>query len=206
MARMPQGERPRAFIDTETTGLDPKVHEIIEIAYIVESPEGELLASFETKFKPQNLDVADPKALEINGYDHHPEEWESAPVLDRQHAEVMYDALKDCIMVGHNPGFDVAFLREGMKRAGMDVPWYFGKHIIDTVTLAYVQLVPCGLKYLSMDAIRRFLGWSSLRAHTAMKDVRDAQRLYHTLARATWFDRTWWKTRDWFRRLRSKKK
>ena len=46
------------------------------------------------------------------------------------------------------------------------------------MTLAYEHLVPFGLTILSLDDIRRFLGWDLEGAHTAMKDVEDAQRLY----------------------------
>jgi len=202
MAKIPTAERPRAFVDTETTGLDPLEQEVIEVAYMVEAPDGTILRAFETKFKPQRLETAHPKALEINGYSAHPEEWEKAPLFDEQHAQLIYDDLKDCIIVGQNPKFDVDFLREGMKRAGLETR--FGYHVVDTVTLAYEQLIPCGLKWLSMDAIRKFLGWSGLRAHTAMKDVRDVHRLYHALARATWLDRLWWTLQNRVRRWRKK--
>ena len=59
----------KIYIDTETTGLDPKQHGIIALSYIIESEDGNVLAegllhmnTFEYRSKYS------PKALEINGF------------------------------------------------------------------------------------------------------------------------------------------
>jgi len=59
----------KLYIDTETTGLDPKIHGIVSLAYIIESDTGEPVATGEIKmntFEYRNKYL--PKALEVNGY------------------------------------------------------------------------------------------------------------------------------------------
>jgi DNA polymerase-3 subunit epsilon len=111
------------FVDTETTGLDCTKHEIIEIAIITEMGDG-TLERWCTKIKPVRLLDADPKALEVNGYND--ADWSDAPLLPEV-IEVIRDKLKDGIVVGHNVSFDVGFIRESYKRCGLgdsyDVTW-----------------------------------------------------------------------------------
>ena len=100
MARTPLIERPLAFIDTETTGLDPLHNEVIEVAIIREWPDGRI-EEWATKVAMQNPDKADDYALKINGYFAHPELWEGAPTFDEIAAQVAAQ-LDDCVLVGHN--------------------------------------------------------------------------------------------------------
>ncbi|MCR4306655.1 MAG: exonuclease domain-containing protein, partial [Candidatus Yonathbacteria bacterium] len=83
-------ERNLAFIDLETTGLELKKHEIIEIGCIVarqiprESSETggaylEIIEEFEIKVKPEHIETADPVGLEINGY--REDDWKDAVTL-----------------------------------------------------------------------------------------------------------------------------
>ena len=99
--------------------------------------------------------------------------------------------LRDVVLVGHNVGFDLDFLQEGINRAGL--PDKLSYHKIDTVTLAFEHLVPCGLTSLSLDRIRKFLGWDMTDAHSALKDTEDARRLYYLLVRAPWWRRLLWR-------------
>ena len=178
-------QRPLAFIDTETTGLDSSIHEVIEVAVITEHPDGRR-ERFHTYIKPQNIETAHPKALEINGYAEDPSKWDNAPHME-QVGEQIARAIKGCILVGHNVGFDIQMLQANMDRAGLKFRLPY--HKVDTVTLAYEHLVPCGLESLSMDKIRKFLGWSMDNAHTAMKDAEDARRLYRLCSRSGKFAR-----------------
>jgi len=174
---VPLADRPLAFLDTETTGLDPILHEIIEVAVVVEYPNGDI-NQWSTKVKPQHIENAQPEALAKNGYANHPEEWDDAPPFDEIAAKVAA-VLDGCVLVGHNIGFDHAFIKEALQRA--DCPAKLRHHTVDTVTLAYEHLVPRGLTSLSFDRIRDFLGWSRKGGHMALKDALDCQKLYHEL-------------------------
>lgn len=176
------------FLDTETTGLDPNKAEVIEVCVLVlyGGCEGCVPEVFHILIKPERLEDAHPKALEINGYAKHPERWRDAPTMTEVGDQIA-DVLRGCILVGHNVGFDERMLNANLKRSGIErsVP----HHKIDTVTLAREHLTPLGLKRVSMDAIREFLGWSTEGAHTAKKDAEDVLRLYRLLYRMTWWKR-----------------
>ena len=51
------------FIDTETTGLDPRIHQPYEVSWWREGKEAP-----SALWLPHTLDLADPKALAIGGY------------------------------------------------------------------------------------------------------------------------------------------
>lgn len=144
--------KTRAFIDVETTGTDPTVHEIIEYAIILEWPDG-TYAEFTNKVLPQHIDKADPKALKINGYTE--EAWQDAltPV------EAAWDIarhLKGTAVIGHNVHFDLDFLMALMKKEKLSP--HFGVPAVDTMTLAWEHLGSAGLQSLSLKSVCKFLG------------------------------------------------
>lgn len=66
----------RVFFDLETSGMDPEVHDVIQIAAVaVTADELEELAAFEVKVR-FDLDAADPEALRVNSYER--AAWEDA--------------------------------------------------------------------------------------------------------------------------------
>lgn len=190
MPPLPLRDRPLAFIDTETTGLQALAHEVIDIAIIREWPDGRL-DEWSTKVWPTSIEVAEPIALQVNGYT--PEAWADAPTFAEVQHEVV-GRLQDCILVGHNVSFDLDFLTDALRRCGNRAKLPY--HKIDTVTLAYEHLVPRGLTSLSLDSIRKFYGWSKDGAHTALVDARDARRVYRELVRTPPPSTYDWKTGD----------
>ena len=55
------------FIDTETTGLNPKKHEIIELAFAVEI-DGVIYCKMDLFMRPEKWDTISEKALAVNGW------------------------------------------------------------------------------------------------------------------------------------------
>lgn len=95
------------FTDIETTGLNPNVHEIIEIGYVI-LEEGKKPLYYSSKIKARRLSVADSKALLVNGYDH--EEWITARGLN----EVINEYIKrtdGAYFCAYNATFDWSFLQ-----------------------------------------------------------------------------------------------
>lgn len=172
-----------AFIDTETTGLDPFQHEIIEVAVILVEG-GTIIYKLHEKVKPEHLELADKKALEVNGYAANPEAWARALPMHVVGPKIL-SLLEGAVLVGHNVGFDEMFLRQNLARAGVKgkVPF----HKIDTVTLVFEHLRPFGLKRVALDSVRDFLGWSKEGAHTALKDTEDTKKLFELLWQMTFF-------------------
>ena len=155
------------FIDIETTGLNAAYHEIIEIALIGHD------FKYHKKVRPEMIEHADPFALKLNGYK--PENWVDS-ITHRQMIKEIEPLLLNNTLAGHNVSFDIEFLEESYMREGR----YFGlkRRRIDTVTLAYEHLYPLGLNSLSLDAIRDFLEWDKKGGHSALKDCKDAKRLF----------------------------
>ena len=170
-----------AIIDTETTGLDPQTSVVLEFAALI-IEDGVVVREYETKIKPlvQELHYAHPKALEVNGYTD--EAWADAPTITQVAPDIL-SLLEGCVLVGHNVGFDEQMLKAHFAAYGIAGRIPYKK--IDTVTLAYEHLIPLGLKSVSLDRIREFLGWSKDGAHTAMKDVYDTANLFELLWRMT---------------------
>jgi DNA polymerase-3 subunit epsilon len=161
-----------AFIDIETTGLNPNIHEIIEICIITDKE------IYHTKIAPERIDWADERALSINGY--RAKDWIDVPSF-KHVANKIKTMLEGCTIAGHNVRFDIDFLNESFSQNGFDI--HLGHRSLDTVTLAYEHLYPLGLMSLSLDSIRKFLGWSSENSHTALKDCNDTKQLFNYLIR-----------------------
>ncbi len=169
-------------LDTETTGLKPNEHEIIEIAlvsYIV-SGNGEkfLLKEFESKIKPQNIAAASPEALKVNGYSK--EEWVDAPSF-----EEMYPQIKkliegsDCLL-GQNLIFDLNFISSACKRTSKQLPsfpMYFDTKQIADYLFDSAWIDRTNLDYLCERFKIKFEG----TAHTALVDCRRTMALWEKL-------------------------
>lgn len=185
MKRLRLGEKPVVVVDVETTGLDETVHEIVEISII--TLKGDIL--LHTKVKPVDISTAHPKALEVNGYNE--ADWEDAPTWNEIAPQVKA-ALTNVVLLGQNISFDMRFINEGLKKTDVGNQGV-SYHTVDTVTMAYEHLVPCGLRSVSLAAVCEFLGLSNKGAHTALVDTVRTLQVYRMLNRATWLNRLWWR-------------
>ena len=191
--------KPVVFPDTETTGLlDNPFAEVIELAVV--GIEGETL--IDTKIKPVRLDKAlehneegTKRALEINGYNE--TDWAGAPTFEELVPRIL-EIFEHKAIIGQNPNFDRSFLLRGLETANVEKAYRkLSRHVIDTTTLAWEHLVPCGLNRLNLDAICEFLGVPLDRSerHGALADAQAARGAYLTMLRATEEQRFAWRER-----------
>lgn len=159
------------FLDTETTGLHHENHEIIEIAIVV-IENGVRTLEMETKIFPKHIQTAEPMALEVNGYSR--EEWAHTAIRwDRKFSLEIRDILKDSMIVGHNPMFDMRFIEAACLQNGVRLPL---RPVFDTKCAAYML----GHKSLKMDVIRdNDENMTREGAHRALKDVEDCIYLFN---------------------------
>ncbi len=174
-----------AFIDLETTGLDPERCEIIEIGAIVarQIPRAgresklEVIEEFEFKIKPAHLERAEPEALRVNGYNEG--EWLFAPDL-AQAMKLVVPKLTDAIMVAQNVTFDWSFLSAAFKQLGIKNPLHY--HKLDLISLAFAKLYDNErVQRFSLQALAEHFGIKNEKAHTALADVRVTVEIYKKL-------------------------
>ena len=176
------------FVDIETTGLDPSKHEMTQFACVTVR-DGQIISEINKKIKPQNLENASPKALEISGYSD--EAWaDAAPIGDC--VEDIYSAIRGRIFVAHNASFDYSFLHKAFTDAGMIMtrPAYFMS--IDTMGLAHANLEPFGLENLKLKTVCEFLNIPNEGAHDALIDAHRCRLVFDKIYRPSLIDKAKW--------------
>jgi DNA polymerase-3 subunit epsilon len=162
-----------AVVDVETTGLSPQTGDrICEIA-IVRGRAGQILDSFTTLVNPQRSIGAG--ARRVNGitdtmvY--------RAPVFADVAGEVA-TLLKDTVLVAHNAGFDVGFLRNELPPAAG------GAEAIPPYVIDTLQLARACYQFPS-NSLESISGILKVRGHqTAHRALSDAQTTWRVLV---WF-------------------
>lgn len=187
MAFIPVHSKPFVWVDTETTGLDPDLNDIIEIAIVRVNPDGSEKV-IHAKIRMERPENAHPRALEVNGYTD--EAWAGAASV-REVFEFIHNEkiLQDCILAGQNVGFDSRFINATFKRLGIDARVDY--HLYDTCTLALEHLKPW-VSSVSLVPICVALGIPTDGAHGAMADCRMAMEVDRKLRQATAEDRSRW--------------
>jgi oligoribonuclease (3'-5' exoribonuclease) len=162
------------YLDTETTGLNPALHEIVEVAWAVDT------GPIRCVVLPHTLRNADMAALNINGYfDRNLDEIQDPRTKRLVRAQVR-DLLRDlrgATLVGANPAFDAAFL---MARFGVQL-WHY--RLLDIEAYAAGMFgweLPRGLKDVRDELGER--GWPlPLPDHTARRDVEVLRACHYAL-------------------------
>lgn len=166
-----------AFIDIETTGLDVRVHEIIQIGCVVTTPELEVIEEFELKIKPKRIEDADPISLKINRYNK--EDWIDGSSLEEA-LKILSKKAKDCIMVGQNVAFDSGFLEYAFSVTKIKNNMHY--HKLDTISIAWAKFHKNKkITHFSLRELCVLFGIKNKHAHTALSDARATYELYKKL-------------------------
>jgi DNA polymerase-3 subunit epsilon len=161
-----------AFVDLETTGINPFTHEIIEIGCLIakQNDNGEWVTveEFEFKIKPEHIETAQPEALRINGYSE--EGWMFAHTLEEA-LTTLSKKCDGCVMVGQNVSFDYSFLACAFGIKKIKDPFFYAK--LDTISLAYMRFrKDTTMTSFTLRELCERLGVKNEKAHTALADIR----------------------------------
>jgi DNA polymerase-3 subunit epsilon len=127
--------RPLLFIDLEMTGLDPKQHEIIEVAGLLVDPQDySITNSYYAKVLPTHIHTADPQSLQISGYN--PTDWRDAISLRQFLIEISAFA-PNCFLAGFSVQNEWNFLISALESE--QLPYFFDNYILEVWTLAYTK-------------------------------------------------------------------
>ena len=156
-----------AFLDVETTGLDPvSGDKICEIA-VIKTIDGQVADEFVTIVNPgRNIPE---RAISIHGItqvmvNHAP--------LFRDIAKDLLDFLNDTVIVAHNAKFDLEFLRSELKNLNQSLP---ENEVIDTLGIARRYY---SFPSNSLGEIARYIGLPIDEEHRALADVTTTKDIF----------------------------
>lgn len=191
--KSPLAKRFRGYlpvvVDVETSGFDPKVNALLEIAAVLLEMDGnghlQPAETFHTHIKPFTGARLDESSLRFNGIDpFHPfrlavDEGEALlRIFAAVEESLQRHGCRRAILVGHNPAFDIAFLRAAVTRAKISKNPFHSFTTFDTATLASLAF---GQTVLARAARAAGLGWNPAEAHSAAYDARQTARLFCTI-------------------------
>lgn len=165
------------YIDTETTGLDSRIHDTIEAAWAVnDTPTRRIVF-------PHHLEHADMNALNMNGYrerglDHHTIHHTEPQTRTALHREFV-DDLWGSTIIAENYGFDLRML---LAKLGFE-PWHYRPIELSSVAMIVFDLDrPEGIRHTATRL--RDLGFQiPANDHTAVGDVECLRACYNALRR-----------------------
>ncbi|HZA29111.1 MAG TPA: ribonuclease T [Gammaproteobacteria bacterium] len=173
-------------VDVETGGFNPLTDALLEIAAVTLTlgeqglwRQEQTIACHVQPFPGANLD---PVALEFTGIDPYhpfrlavPEEQALQTVFSAVHKAIETHGCSRAILVGHNPAFDLAFIKAAIKRTGIKPNPFHSFSTFDTVTLAGLAF---GQTVLSRAVIAAGLEWDHAEAHSAIYDAERTADLF----------------------------
>jgi DNA polymerase III epsilon subunit-like protein len=174
-------------IDTETTGLDPSKHEMIQLGIIEtelqDSGELRILREHEYKFFPKQLGQASEEALKINGYSE--QRWANAS-KDITNILPLLENLwfTSDLLLGQNLIFDLRFITKAYHQLGLMRPDY--PKYIDTKYMGSVLVNEGFLKSSSLEKMCDFFNIKFQgNAHDALVDCRRTIDIWQQLQKYT---------------------
>ena len=174
------------IIDVETAGFDAAKHALLEIAAVPVMLDSQGFfrpgATIACHVEPFSGAHFDPKSLEFNGIDpHHPFRFAKPELAALEHIFrpirllIKTQQCSRAILVGHNPFFDLSFLKAAIDRCNIKKHPFHAFSTFDTATLgglAYGQTV------LARAAIAAGIEWNAEEAHSAVYDAEKTAELF----------------------------
>ena len=148
-------DRSLVITDLETTGLDPIIHEVIDIGAVrVDQESLEIEATFTCKIQPVYIELAHPKALEVNGYT--PEAWKNA-VRHDDAWQSFFSFGRQGVFSSWSVSFDWGFVDPAIRFYHPEQRFGpFDRHLIDLPSVAWGIVGP--VAKVGKDAVAEVLG------------------------------------------------
>ena len=181
------------WLDCETTGTDYKIHDIHELAFLIEL-DGVVVHEESFKIRPDNFDTIELKALEISGTTVEELEKIDFTIADavRRLKEVWsiyvdkYDRDDKFIIAGYYIKFDVDFLRSMFTDKVGDrygIGSYCFSCLLDVSTFVAVAVGKYNFRFKNhkLETVCEKLKIPLEKAHDSMQDIRATRALYNML-------------------------
>lgn len=156
-------------LDLETTGFSATTEKITEVG-IMKMQNGEVVDSFSCFVNPQKH--IPQRVSEVTNITD--EMVADAETIDEVFPKIL-DFIKDSVIVAHNAGFDVGFLKQTAKNLGYEFDYTY----LDTLSLAK-DLFPEYKKY-KLGKIAENLGIKVEVAHRALDDVDTTVKVFKVM-------------------------
>lgn len=168
-----------AFVDLETTGLNPLKAEILEIGAIVYDINEGTIQEYNAKIKPLRIESADPKALEVNGYTE--KEWKKAGTLEEA-LRGLGEICEGATFLAYNVSFDWSFLEVAYETTGLPVPFHY--HRLCVMSMATIKIPKSKVQSYSLKTVCAFLGIEpEPKVHRALNGAQKAMEVYMALTK-----------------------
>jgi DNA polymerase-3 subunit epsilon len=173
------------FLDLETTGLNPVVHDIIQLAGLIEI-DGELIKEFSFYIRPFNFSTIDETSIKIHGITK--EKMNSFPepsIVFSDFIDILktYGNEHKYVICGYNIKFDFEFLRSYfLNSSGAEFAEIFLNYSLDIMQIilffkAVGMISPYNLK---LTTIARYFN-IQYKKHDALSDIKATREIYNKL-------------------------
>ena len=165
-----------AVVDFETTGLNPELDRIVQLAAVIVNGDGDIIDSFDTIVKPENPDEYQHGAEHIHGIS---AEQVSSGMPLRLALEKLWDISAGNVFTAHNAQFDLGFLHAESERVGIN--GHVEVHI-DTLELSRRTTGADNTRRHNLLALCEHYGIERDKVHDAKSDATaTAQLLMHLM-------------------------
>ena len=174
-----------AAFDLETTGLNPVIHDVIEIAIVPLTPDftRSELPEFTARIKAVHPEKADPESLKVSGLD--PFEGEDIEKVATAIVSWMSDNNIGRIdPVGHNLRFDLDFFQIKFPMLFNVFSGYVHDSMLLAIAINDIALIQTKEKLFPSVSLRKLklqFGMDMPVRHRALDDALDAAELYRRL-------------------------
>ena len=188
----------KCFIDTETTGIDRKLHKLFQISGAITDNQDKVIERFDFRFKPSCLKHAEAGAMEKTGMTI--EKFNEMEMTSTE-AFVAFSALlgrhcnkfdkKDKLqLIAYNSAFDSDFIREFFADNGDNYygSWFWTPGVcVMQMAAAFLIDVRGALPNFKLETLCQSagLGWDEAKAHDAEYDINQTMKLYAYLREHT---------------------